>query len=419
MRKKGFAGGMLAGILIAAAALCAGIIIRSIADRGVTTISEYSDAQILESVNSTKIDTLEELIDTYYLDEIDKDALAEGVYAGIVDGLGDPYSVYYTAEEYEELLEESSGEYCGIGVTVIQDTSTGIITVLEVSEGSPAEEAGIAEDDVITAVGGNDASGEELADVVAQIKGDEGTTVTITVLRDGEYIDFEVERRVIEVVSVEGQMLDDDVGYIAISQFEENTYDQFVRAYEELLAEGMEAVIFDLRDNPGGLYSSVCDVLDYILPEGTLVYTEDKYGVIETQSSAASCIDIPMAVLINENSASAAEIFAGAVQDFEAGAIVGTTSYGKGIVQSIFPLSDGSAVKLTVSYYFTPDGNCIHGIGIEPDVEVELEQTQEDDADAGEGDADAGQAETGADDGDEDDTVTIDSQIEAAMETLK
>lgn len=374
MKKSGFLKGVLVGIIISAIVAAGCRFGLQIADNMDDTVEiKDSDSELLNSTSESKIATIEDLIEEYYLEDVDYDSLTEGVYEGLLGGLDDPYSVYYTAEEYESLMESTSGTYCGIGVVVQQNTDTGVITVINIFDGAPSEDK-ILTGDIICAVDGEDIDGEDLTSVVSMIKGEKGTTVKITVYRNGEYIDYDIERSQIDVPTVVYDMLDDNIGYIQISEFEENTYDQFVEAYEELESQGMESIVFDLRDNPGGLYSVVVDMLDYILPEGTLVYTEDKNGERETEYSDADCIDIPLAVLINGNSASASEIFAGAIKDYGAGKIVGTTSFGKGIVQRIYPLSDGSAVKLTISKYYTPNGNNIHGIGIEPDIEVELDE---------------------------------------------
>ena len=398
MNKKGFIKGVITGVV-------ASIIVVLGFNFGSALISNTikikgSDSELINTTSESKIETIEDLIEEYYLeeDEIDYDSLSDGIYSGLVDGLGDKYSVYYTAEEYEDLLETSSGTYCGIGVIVQQDATTGTITIISTFEDTPGEEAGLLSGDIITEVEGEDVSDQDLSTVVSKIKGEEGTEVTITILRDNEELEITLERRQVDIPTVDYTMLDDNIGYIQITEFEENTYDQFVEAYEDLESQGMEAVVFDLRDNPGGLYSTVVDMLDYILPEGTIVYTEDKNGNRETEYSDADCIDIPIAVLINGNSASASEIFAGAIKDYDVGDIVGTTSYGKGIVQRIFPLSDGSAVKLTISKYYTPSGNNIHGIGIEPDVEVELDEELQDQTVI---------------------ELEEDNQLQAAIETLK
>ncbi len=221
----------------------------------------------------------------------------------------------------------------------------------------------------------------ELSELTTHIKGQEGTTVHIEVIRQGEkdYLGFDVERRQIEVPTVEYQMLGGNVGLIRITEFSTATPEQFDHAIKDLQGQGMASMIVDLRDNPGGVLQSVCDMLDKILPEGLLVYTEDKYGGRSDYKSDASCMDIPMAVLINGNSASASEIFAGAIKDYGYGTLIGTTSFGKGIVQTIIPLDDGSAIKLTMAKYFTPKGNYIHEVGISPDIELEYEYLSETD----------------------------------------
>ena len=226
--------------------------------------------------------------------------------------------------------------------------------------------------------GDMEVTGVDLTMVVSQIKGEENTQVTISVVREGEedYLELQVERRTIEIRTVSSAMLEDRIGYISITSFDDVTTDQFIKALDELEAQGMDGLIVDLRDNGGGLVSSVCAILDRLLPEGLIVYTEDKYGNREEEhSDAEHYFDKPLAVLVNGNSASASEIFAGAIKDYGIGTLVGTKTYGKGIVQKIYPLQDGTAVKLTVSKYYTPKGNNIHEIGIEPDVEIDLEES--------------------------------------------
>ena len=238
-------------------------------------------------------------------------------------------------------------------------------------------EAGLLPGDILYKVGDTEVTGMDLTMVVSQIKGKENTKVVISVVREGEedYLDFQVERRTIEIQTVSSAMLEDQIGYIAITSFDDVTTDQFTKALDELEKQGIKGLVVDLRGNGGGLVSSVCAILDRLLPEGLIVYTEDKYGNREENTSDAEhYFDKPLAVLINGNSASASEIFAGAIKDYGIGTLVGTTTYGKGIVQKIYPLHDGTAVKLTVSKYYTPKGNNIHGIGIEPDVEIDLDE---------------------------------------------
>ena len=324
-----------------------------------------------------KLSQIQALIETYYLDEIDTGQVEEYLYKGAVAGLGDIYGAYYTQQEYQSLMDTTTGSYYGIGVQISQNMSTGIITISQIFEGSPAEEAGLLPGDILYKIGDEEVTGEDLNKVVTLIKGEEFTKITVTVAREGEsgYLDFEVERRTVEVPTVESEMLENQIGYIAISSFDDVTTEQFMEALDGLEGQGMEALIVDLRNNGGGLVSSVCAILDRLLPEGLIVYTEDKYGNREEEySDAENYFDKPMAVLVNGNSASASEIFAGAVKDYGVATLVGTTTFGKGIVQKIYPLTDGTAVKLTVSKYYTPNGNNIHEIGIEPDVAVELDE---------------------------------------------
>lgn len=324
-----------------------------------------------------KINKLELLIDQYYMDEVDESAMADGIYKGLLQSLNDPYSVYYTKDEYTALMESSSGIYCGIGATVSQDVKTGIISIVKPFVTGPAYEAGVLPGDIIYKVNGEEVTGEDLTEVVGKIKGEEGSKAEITIVREGEAdpLEFSIARRTIEVPTIEYEMLDNKIGYITISEFDEVTAEQFREAVADLESQGQKGLIIDVRNNPGGLLTTVVDMLDRILPKGLIVYTEDKYGTREEKfSTAKEEFDKPLAVLINGNSASASEIFAGAIQDYKVGTIVGTTSFGKGIVQSIIPLTDGTAIKVTVSKYFTPEGRNIHKIGIEPDVEVELNE---------------------------------------------
>lgn len=324
-----------------------------------------------------KLNTLNNIIEKHYMDEIDEKLLVEGIYKGYVASLGDPYSTYYTKEEYESLIESSSGIYYGIGSTVSQDVKTGIITIVKPFVSSPAYDAGLLPGDILYKVDGEEVTGKDLSEVVSKIKGPEGTSAKLAILRDGEdkELEYTVERRRIEVPTIEYSMLDNKIGYIAITEFDKVTAPQFREAIDDLEKQGQEGLIIDVRDNPGGLLDTVTDMLDRMLPEGLIVYTEDKYGQREEKTSDnKEVFDKPLVVLINENSASASEIFAGAIQDYEIGTLVGTTTFGKGIVQSIYPLNDDTAIKVTVSKYFTPKGRNIHEIGITPDVEVELKE---------------------------------------------
>lgn len=364
MKHKEYAAGVLTGVLVVA--LAAG---------GVKFVQQRQYNGVLsDSSHVQKIEYLEKMIDQEYLGEVDNDEMAEGVYAGLVYGLGDVYSRYYTADEYAQETASTDGAYAGIGVS-IQKNKNGGVQIAECYEGGPGAEAGLQTGDVITAINDTDVTDMELSDVVSLIRENKDNTIVLTVFRENEEKSREISVDVtdVELPSVFGEMLDKKTGYIQITQFTGVTPQQYKDMFTELKDKGMERLVIDLRDNPGGLLTSVCDILREILPEGLIVYTEDKYGNREEENcDGKHQLDMPLAVLVNENSASASEIFAGAVQDHEVGTIVGTTTYGKGVVQELRQLSDGSAVKLTVSNYYTPNGNSINKVGIKPDVEVKL-----------------------------------------------
>lgn len=338
---------------------------------------EEKQVNLVDKEVQEKLTEIEGLMNDYFLDELDEEQIETWLYKGAVAGLGDPYAAYYTEEEYQSLRDSTNGSYCGIGVEISQNINTGIVTIARVFEDGPAMEAGLKPGDILYKVGGMEVTGMDLTMVVSQIKGEENTKASISIVREGEedYLEFQVERRTIEIQTVGSAMLENEIGYISIASFDDVTTDQFIKALDELETQGIKGLIVDLRDNGGGLVSSVCAILDRLLPEGLIVYTEDKYGNREEETSDAEhYFDKPLAVLVNGNSASASEIFAGAIKDYEMGVLVGTKTYGKGIVQKIYPLHDGTAVKLTVSKYYTPKGNNIHEIGIDPDVEIELDE---------------------------------------------
>lgn len=335
---------------------------------------------VLDQETAEKLEVLEQLVDKMYFGDVDQEELRSGIYEGYISGLDDPYSVYYDEKATEEMMETTSGEYDGIGAVMSQNLETGVITVSQVYEGSPAEKAGIRAEDILYKVDGEEVTDRELNEVVTDIKGEKGTKVTLTLLRGEkrEEIETVAVRETLEYRTVSSEMMDDGIGYIQITEFDGVTYDQYTEAYAELEDQGMQGLIVDLRGNPGGNLDTVCDILDTILPEGLIVYTEDKEGTRDEKvSDEEHQIDIPMAVLVNGYSASASEIFSGAVQDYGLGKIVGTQTYGKGVVQQIFDLKDGTSVKLTISEYFTPTGRSIDGEGITPDVEVEYEYDEE------------------------------------------
>lgn len=372
MKKKNFWQGALCGAL--AMLLVAGVIFCS-------GKWNQNGSNISAEAVGEKLGKLESLIDESYIHKVDEQALIEGIYKGYIAGLQDPYSAYYNKEETKEMYEMSSGEFEGIGVLMSQNQETGEITMVQVYEDSPAMEAGFQDNDILYKVEGEKINGEDLSEVVSKIKGEKGTQVEITVLRgeEEEEITALVTRDTVEAQTVGYRMLDGQIGYIAISEFDTVTYEQYKEALDDLEVQGMKGLVVDLRNNPGGNLMTVCDMLDLMLPEGPIVFTEDKAGNKEQiDSDAEHQFEKPMAVLTNGNSASASEIYAGAIQDYGIGEIVGTKTYGKGVVQQIFDLKDGTSLKLTIAEYFTAKERSIDGKGILPDIEVEYEANVED-----------------------------------------
>lgn len=353
-----------------------GVILTVLAGGGIKAVQYCRSDEILSDLAFTqKIKYLENMIDEEYLGEISTDKLEEGVYAGLIYGLGDVYSRYYTAEEYQQENSSTMGAYVGIGIAM-QKNEEGGVRIVECYEEGPGDKAGLKAGDIISGIDGTDITEKDVSEVVDMIRGSGKEKVVLTVHRQNveNAMEVTVEITDVELPSVFSEMLENQTGYIRISQFTDVTPDQYEKAFSDLKDQGMEQLVVDLRGNPGGLLTSVCAILNSILPEGLIVYTEDKYGNrSEERSEGKTPLDMPFAVLVNENSASASEIFAGAVQDYGIGTIVGTVTYGKGVVQELRPLSDGSAVKLTVSDYYTPKGNSINEVGIKPDVEVKLD----------------------------------------------
>lgn len=348
-----------------------------IVEGAILKVTVFNSSKGIASV--AKMQEIKALIDKYYLDDIDNEQLEEYTYKGLTAGLGDPYSVYYSKKEYQDFMESSEGVFSGIGAVLQQDVNTGMIKVVRTIKGSPAEKVGVKADDILYKIENKEISADEdLSSVVSKVKGKEGTKVNITFLRDGKEVNYTITRQQVITPTVDYEMLEDHVGYIQITEFDEVTVDQFKKALDSLNEKGMKKLVIDLRDNPGGLVTSVTEIADMILPTGMIVYTEDKNGgKQEYKATSKESFDKPLAVLINGDSASASEILAGAIQDYKKGTIVGTTSFGKGIVQNVMKLSDGSALKLTVSSYYTPKGRNIHKKGIEPDVKVELDKSLE------------------------------------------
>lgn len=357
--------------------------------------AENQDGSLDLNRITKKITTLQQIIDKYYLFDEDATKVEDWIYKGMMYGLNDPYTTYYTAEEYQKLSEDTEGEYHGIGVMISQNRTTGIITVIKVFKDTPAAEAGMRPGDVLYKVGDMEVTGMDMDILVKDyIKGKDGSEVALTVFRqdEGEYVDLKMERRNVTVQTVEYQMLEDHVGYIAVSQFDVVTADQFKAAVDDLEKQGMKKLLVDLRNNPGGVLDTVVDMLDYILPDDLiiegdkdlvrtnteatlLVYMADKNGKGgQEYASDGHSLDIPLAVLVNGESASASEVFTGAMKDYGRATVVGTKTFGKGIVQNLIPLDNGTAIKMTTAHYYTPSGFDLHGKGIEPDVEVELKE---------------------------------------------
>lgn len=346
------------------------------------TAAQNAQGSIINNSVRAKANELAAVIQESYYEDVEPEDLTEGIYKGLFDSLKDPYSAYYTQEEYEEMMISASAQYYGIGAVLQQDKNTMQVEIIRIYDDTPAQKAGLKAGDKIVTVEDIDARSMELSELVTHIRGEEGSKVHLVISREGEreYLDFDVKRGQVDVPTVDGRMLDDDIGYIIIAEFGKATAADFEGKVEELQAQGMKKMIVDLRDNPGGMMDSVTEILDYILPEGLIVYTEDKYGNRqEVKSDAERYLDLPMAVLINGNSASCSEIFAGAIRDYGYGTLIGTTTFGKGVVQNVRPLADKSAIKLTTAKYFTPKGENIHGTGIKPDYELKYRYSGKED----------------------------------------
>lgn len=341
----------------------------ALGDKVILRAGDADNAQFIQ-----KFLHLKNQIESNYYQEVDEQVLLDGALKGMFEAVGDPYTTYYDQKQFQGYLEQLENTYVGIGVVVSMDEDD-LVTVVSPINGSPGQKAGILPGDKILKVDGVDIAGWTLEEVVAKIKGEEGTEVTLTLLKkvDGTTADKTLVREEIVVESVSSQVID-GIGYLSISQFEPYTTEEFEKQLEELLAQNVSGIVFDLRDNPGGMLDVVVDIMDRIMGESVIVYTQDRQGNQEFERSTdQEKLELPMAVLINEGSASASEIFAGALQDTGEAVIVGTTSFGKGIVQRMSDMNDGTGYKITVSEYFTPKGRNIHGIGIEPDVKVEID----------------------------------------------
>ena len=339
--------------------------------------SQLSETEVVNEKLLSKLQVLEEVIDEYYyLDRVPNEELQTGIYRGLMDALGDPYTVYYSAEELASFMEQTEGTYYGIGAYMTQDLETTLPMITGVMPGAPAEISGLRANDLIYEVDGVPVYGMSLEQAISLIKGPEDTEVTLTIVREDadDFLDVTITRARVETPTVTLQMMDNDIAYIEVLEFDAVSVDQFADALATAKGSGMEGMILDLRGNPGGSLDAVVEMARMILPEGMIVYTENKNG----QRQEYTCdgkrqLQVPLVVLVDGNSASAAEIMAGAIKDYGLGTMVGTTTFGKGIVQQIIPFRDGSAVKITISAYYTPNGNNIHGTGIEPDIVCEFD----------------------------------------------
>jgi len=323
-----------------------------------------------------KINKIENLIDQYYLFDIDKNKQQEGAVEGYVKALGDPYSEFLTKEEMDSLNQQTEGEYAGVGI-VVTPSETGAITVVSAIKGSPAFEKGIKKDDIILKINGKDYNASQMNDAVKVMKGKPNTDVKLTIARmenkTSKIFDVNITRRMISLTTVNSQKIG-DIGYINITQFDRKTDKEFIEQYENLKKQNVKSIVLDLRNNPGGLLDSTVKIADYLLPQGVIVKTVDKNKKEDVQKSDASEQNLPMVVLVNGSSASASEILTGALKDYKKATIVGEKTFGKGIVQTIIPMEKGEGLKLTISEYFSPNGNKIHKQGVKPDVEIKLDE---------------------------------------------
>lgn len=376
-KRKGFLLGFLLslGIMVASLGIYLGVkTIQSIRDGSLYAKTfGVANSTLLDKKTIEKIDTLYGLIENKYIEEVDKEVIRDGMLKGILAALDDPYSVYYNEEEYKEMMESSSGIFEGIGAYLSQDPDTMAVTIVRPITNSPAEAAGLLANDIIVEIDGEDVSGMDLNLVVSKVRGPEGTKVKLVIVRDGERMDFEVGRAKINEESVTHEMFDNNIGYIQITEFADATGTQFIEAYDDLNSKGMESLIIDLRANGGGYVDTAVTVADKLLEEGTIVSIKDRYGIGYSYYDEGddNSIKVPCVVLVDGNTASSSEILTGALKDSKLATIMGTQTFGKGIVQDVLSLGDGTGVKITSSKYYTPKGENIHGIGIEPDVIVE------------------------------------------------
>lgn len=379
--KSGQASGFLMGVLasVSVFVIAAFILVSTGYIRTGGIAGAGSSGEGIGSDVEDKLNALDIVLDNFYFDDVDTDKAAENIYKAYLNSFGDVYTTYYTPEEYKAIMESVTGKFFGIGA-VCQKAENGSILVVDSYEDSPADKAGIKSGDYITKVDGKDITSMNLNAAVALIKGEKGTYVELEVVSGNEVKNVKVKRDEIKIKTVEYELLEGNMGYIYVTEFDSVTLKQFNDALDDLKSQGMESLIIDVRSNPGGELDTVVKMLDSILPDGLIVYTQDKQGNQKRyEGDDGRELDIPLAVLVNGASASASEIFAGAIQDYDKGVLIGTQTFGKGIVQTIKLLPDGSAVKFTIAKYFTPDGQDIHGNGLTPDIVVEIPKDAESD----------------------------------------
>ena len=319
---------------------------------------------------------LQEYIQEDYYQEVSEDDLIDGALKGVFEGLNDPYSQYYTADEFQSLKEQTSGSFVGIGVYIGIDSESNKLTIISPIEGSPAYEAGIKSGDIVVKVDGESVDSKKIDEVIKKIKGKENTKVKLTIQRDGKELNFDITRKTIVTKSVSNEVMEDNIGYLRITSFDENTYKEFKQNLSELESKGVKGLVIDLRDNPGGLLDVCVDIADDLIGKGTIVYIKDNTGNKQYYKSDKKEVNLPMAVLINGGSASASEILTAALVDNGKAIAIGETSFGKGLVQSVKGLKDGTGYKLTTAQYFTPNGDYINGKGITPKIQEQDENKQ-------------------------------------------
>ena len=384
-KSQGFASGMIIGavsafmavilLIVSVAAVCIAKGYIHIGVNGDVYIQSdaVTDSDGIGSEVEGKLNAIDSVLESFYFGDVDDETAKDNIYKAYLSSYGDKYTMYYTADEYKALKESTNGKFYGIGA-VCQLSGEGGVLLVDVYDNGAGYQAGLRSGDRVVNVDGRDITGMELSSAVALIKGDKGTSVTLEVIRGTERLTFSAVRDAVEAKTVSYTLLDNNIGYLSISQFEEVTTKQFKAAVEDLQSQGMKGLVIDIRNNPGGLLDTVVGMLKYMLPDGLIVYTEDKQGNRkEYKGQDNDEFNLPLAVIVNGNSASASEIFAGAIQDYGKGTIIGTQTYGKGIVQTVKPLTDGSAIKFTIAKYFTPKGQDIHGKGVTPDMVVEYD----------------------------------------------